>query len=90
MFAPSVDWQVSDRTLVNLNMYYQKDPSAGIYNTVPANGSLYRTEHGRLDTDFYAGDENWNSYEREVMMLGYKINHEFNDNWMLIRKILIT
>ncbi|MEW5057765.1 MAG: TonB-dependent siderophore receptor [Cycloclasticus sp.] len=84
VFAPSVDWQVSDRTLVNLNIYYQKDPSAGIYNTVPANGSLYRTEHGRLDTDFYAGDKNWSSYEREVMMLGYKINHEFNDNWTFL------
>lgn len=84
VLAPSIDWQLTDRTLINVNMYYQKDPSAGIYNTVPANGSLYRTAHGKLPTDFYAGDANWNTYERDVLLLGYKVNHEFNDSWTFL------
>ena len=84
VFAPSIDWQVSDRTLINFNMYYQDDPSAGIYNTVPALGSVYRSANGKIPTDFYAGDANWNTYDREVLLLGYKINHEFNDDWTFL------
>ncbi|MCG8382951.1 MAG: TonB-dependent siderophore receptor [Gammaproteobacteria bacterium] len=86
VFAPSVDWQVSDKTLVNLNLYYQKDPSAGVYNTVPAAGSVFDTPYGRLDTDFYAGDANWNTYDRTVTMPGYKVNHEFESGWTLLHQ----
>lgn len=81
VFAPSLDWQVSDKTLVNFNVYYQNDPSAGIYTTVPASGSVTDNPHGDLDPSTFTGDENWNTYEREVLMVGYKINHEFNANW---------
>ncbi|OUR72526.1 ligand-gated channel protein [Methylophaga sp. 41_12_T18] len=84
VFAPSVDWQLTDRTLINFNIYYQDDPSAGIYNTVPALGSVYKSSHGKLPTDFYAGDANWNTYERKVLLVGYKINHEFNDDWTFL------
>ena len=33
---------------------------------------------------FYAGDANWNTYERDVALYGYKVNHNFNDNWSLL------
>ncbi|MBL4827406.1 MAG: TonB-dependent siderophore receptor [Spongiibacteraceae bacterium] len=85
VFAPSLDWQVSDQTLINFNLYYQNDPSAGIYNTIPAKGSLFKNPHGEMPVDIYAGDANWNTYEREVALVGYKINHEFTDNWTFLQ-----
>ncbi|MCJ8351280.1 TonB-dependent receptor plug domain-containing protein [Moritella sp.] len=81
VLAPSLDWQLSDKTLVNFNVYYQNDPSAGIYTSVPGAGSVLSNPNGKLDPSTFTGDENWNTYEREVLMLGYKINHEFNNNW---------
>ncbi|KXO09048.1 Ferrichrome-iron receptor [Moritella sp. JT01] len=84
VFAPSLDWQVSDKTLVNFNVYYQNDPSAGIYTSVPGAGSVLSNPNGKLDSSTFTGDENWNTYEREVLMLGYKINHEFNNNWAFL------
>ncbi|QUM84793.1 TonB-dependent siderophore receptor [Moritella sp. 28] len=84
VFAPSLDWQVSDKTLVNLNVYYQNDPSAGIYTSVPGAGSVLSNPNGQLDSSTFTGDENWNTYEREVLMLGYKINHEFNNRWAFL------
>jgi len=84
VFAPSVDWQVSDKTLINFNAYYQNDPSAGIYTSVPGAGSVLPNPNGKLDSSTFTGDENWNTYEREVLMLGYKINHEFNNNWAFL------
>lgn len=87
VFASSIDWQVSKKTLVNFNLFYQNDPSMGIYNAVPATGSVYKTPYGRLDSDFYAGDANWNTYDRNVAMVGYKINHEFSKDWTLLHQV---
>lgn len=87
VFAPSIDWRIGANTLLNFNLYYQKDPSAGIYNTVPAAGSLYRTPHGKLDTDFYAGDANWNTYEREVLLPGFKLHHDFGKGWTFLHQM---
>ncbi|CAH1530119.1 Ferrichrome-iron receptor [Vibrio harveyi] len=85
LIAPSFDWQVTDNTLVNVNVYYQNDPSAGIYTTVPAAGSVLDNPLGSLSPDTYLGDKNWNTYEREVLMIGYKILHDFNNNWQFLQ-----
>ena len=84
MLAPSLDWQVTDATLVNFNLYYQKDPDMGIYTTLPASGLFLRNSNGKLDPDTYSGDANWNTFDREVLMPGYKISHQFNDNWSFL------
>ncbi|HHP0461224.1 TPA: TonB-dependent siderophore receptor [Vibrio harveyi] len=85
LIAPSFDWQATDNTLVNVNVYYQNDPSAGIYTTVPAVGSVLDNPLGSLSPDTYLGDKNWNTYEREVLMIGYKILHDFNNNWQFLQ-----
>ncbi|HDM8164359.1 TPA: TonB-dependent siderophore receptor [Vibrio harveyi] len=85
LIAPSFDWQATDKTLVNVNVYYQNDPSAGIYTTVPAAGSVLDNPLGSLSPDTYLGDRNWNTYEREVLMIGYKILHDFNNNWQFLQ-----
>ncbi|MEH6492703.1 TonB-dependent siderophore receptor [Halopseudomonas sp.] len=85
MLAPSVDWQMTDDTLINLNAYYQKDPDMGIYTTLPAQGLFQDNINGRLDEDAYSGDADWNTYEREVLMLGYKIDHQISDNWSFLQ-----
>ncbi|EKO3805739.1 TonB-dependent siderophore receptor [Vibrio harveyi] len=85
LIAPSFDWQATDNTLVNVNVYYQNDPSAGIYTTVPAAGSVLDNPLGSLSPNTYLGDKNWNTYEREVLMIGYKILHDFNNNWQFLQ-----
>ncbi|WP_261843481.1 TonB-dependent siderophore receptor [Aliamphritea ceti] len=84
LIAGSVDWQLTDQTLLNFNLYTQKDPAAGIYNTVPAAGSVFSNPNGELPTTSFAGDANWNVYDRDVTLLGYKLSHAFNDNWTFL------
>ncbi|GAB1620267.1 TonB-dependent siderophore receptor [Agarivorans albus] len=84
LIAPSIDWHVSDKTLVNLNAYYQNDPHAGIYTTMPAYGTVLDNPNGKLSKNLFTGDENWNKFEREFGLYGFKINHEFNSNWTLL------
>lgn len=90
VLAPSLDWHLSDRTLLNFNLFYQKDPKAGIYNTVPAAGSVFGTQFGRLGTDAYAGDANWNTYRREVILPGYRLNHDFGNGWSFLHQLRYT
>ena len=35
VFAPSIDWNISDKTLLNVNLYYQNDPEAGNNTSIP-------------------------------------------------------
>ncbi len=45
---------------------------------------MYKRQ-GSLSPDTYLGDKNWNTYEREVLMVGYKILHDFNNNWQFLQ-----
>ncbi|MEH8152299.1 TonB-dependent siderophore receptor [Aeromonas caviae] len=87
VFAPSLDWQLGEQTLLNLNLYYQKDPEAGIYTTVPASGSVKSNPLGQLGSDTFLGDENWNEYNREVTLVGYKLSHDFNASWQVLQNV---
>lgn len=84
LIAPSLDWQVTDRTLINFNLYYQKDPAMGINSSMPLEVLK------RHSPSVSMGDENWSTFERDVLMLGYKINHEFNDNWAFLHNARYT
>ena len=84
LIAPSVDWQATDSTLVNFNLYYQKDPSMGINSAMPLD--VLKVS----DPSVSMGDKNWNTLEREVLMVGYKINHDFNDKWTFLQNARYT
>ncbi|WBA12641.1 TonB-dependent siderophore receptor [Salinivibrio kushneri] len=88
--APSLDWRVSPDTLVNVNLYYQADPAAGIYTSLPANGSVLHSDQGSLSSDSFSGDNNWNTYDREFLMLGYKVQHQLSSNWSLLHSARYT
>ncbi|GAB3487193.1 TonB-dependent siderophore receptor [Marinomonas epiphytica] len=90
LFAPSVDINLSKNTLLNLNMYYQKDPSAGIYSALPSKGTVYNNANGQLEPDTYLGDVNWDTYEREFLLLGYKLDHQINGNWSFLQNTRFT
>ena len=84
MIAPSLDWQLSDRTLINFNLYYQNDPSMGTNSAMPL--EVLKAS----DPSVSMGDKNWSTFEREVLMLGYKINHQINDDWTFLQNARYT
>lgn len=90
LFAPSLDINLSDDTTLNINMYYQHDPEMGINSTLPSKGTVYSNVNGQLSSDAYAGDINWEGYDREVLLVGYKLNHNFNDTWSFLQNARTT
>ncbi|WP_136483114.1 TonB-dependent siderophore receptor [Vibrio sp. H11] len=90
VIAPSLDWQITDDTLLNLNLYYQKDPDMGMNSALPASGTVTGNPYGSTSPSTSAGDRNWSKFEREFWMLGYKIQHDFNAEWSLLQSLRYT
>jgi iron complex outermembrane receptor protein len=90
VIAPSLDWQVTDDTLINFNLYYQNDPEMGMNSSLPASGMIYSNANGSTSSSTFAGDTNWSSFEREVLMLGYKVDHKFSDSWSFLQNARYT
>lgn len=84
LIAPSVDWQATENTLINFNLYYQKDPSMGINSSMPLDVLNVS------DPSVSMGDKNWSKFERDVLMVGYKINHDINSNWTFLQSARYT
>lgn len=88
--APSVTFALGERSSLNLNLYYQKDPDLIPSTPLPAAGTLYGASYGRLDADAYAGDKNWQGMDREVTMLGYKFSHDFANGLTFLQNFRYT
>jgi len=90
MIAPSIDWKISDDTMLNLNMYYQQDPKMGVYSSLTSKGTVYNSINGKLPSDAYSGDTNWETYDRDVLLLGYKLDRNINNTWRFLQNARFT
>jgi iron complex outermembrane receptor protein len=81
--SPSVAFRISDDTTLTVLTSYQHDPWVGLYNLVPARGSVQSNPNGQLPRSFYTGDPSFNTNEREQYSAGYLFEHELNDSWVL-------
>jgi iron complex outermembrane receptor protein len=88
--APSITWQLSPNTELNINLYYQNDPKMIPSTPLPALGTLYPADYGLLGSGAYAGDKNWGGFEREVSMLSFKLNHQLSQDVQLFQNFRFT
>ncbi|WP_300271844.1 TonB-dependent siderophore receptor [Halomonas sp.] len=77
--APSLAFDLGDDTSLTLMAYLQKDPKGGYYGGLPAEGTLYDRNGKRISNNFYDGEKEYETFDREQAMLGYQLEHRFND-----------
>src|SRR5262249_45457536 len=87
LFAPSLSWRPTERTTLTLLTYLQQDPHLGLYNFVPAEGSVLPNVNGRIPVNFYAGDPNFNTISRNQAAFGYLFEHQFSDDLIVRQKV---
>ncbi|WP_298941076.1 TonB-dependent siderophore receptor [uncultured Psychromonas sp.] len=90
LLAPSITWDITEKTSLNVNVYYHNDPDMGMNSSIPSSGSVFSNVNGTTNASTFVGDENWSTFEREVLMLGYKFSHDFNDNWTFLQNARYT
>ncbi len=82
VMAPALTWRPSARTsLTILSTYQDDDFEGGFVNRVPAFGTIFDNPGGKIPDDFFQGDPNFNSWDRELISVGYQFEHRFNNTW---------
>jgi iron complex outermembrane recepter protein len=87
LFAPSLTWRPTERTTLTLLTYLQQDPHLGLFNFVPAQGSVLANQNGKIPVNFFAGDPNYNTLNREQAAIGYLFEHQFSDDFLVRQKV---
>ncbi|WAC19095.1 TonB-dependent siderophore receptor [Luteolibacter sp. SL250] len=78
--APSLTWDITDRTSLTILTQYQKDEGGATFQFLPTVGTLTRGPFGYLDNSTFLGEPDWNVYDREQFAIGYQFQHQFNDH----------
>lgn len=80
--SPSLLWEPSAQTSLNVQFVYQKDDgTGGNIKYVPAVGTLFPNPNGKIPRTLFTGDPNFEKWDRELLSIGYVFDHAFNDSW---------
>lgn len=77
-FAPSLTWDISERTALTLLASAQKDVGVPTTGFFPMQGTL-QTQNGRIDRRTNLGDPTADYLNRKQYSLGYELVHELGD-----------
>lgn len=78
---PSLALNLSDDTFMTLYAYLQDDPNGGYHGRLPASGTVHKRDGRRISSSFFEGDPALDEFTRTQQMLGYELEHRFNDTW---------
>jgi iron complex outermembrane receptor protein len=81
--APSLTWRPDASTSLTVYARYLRDPDAGAFGYVPAQGSLLHNPNGRISRSFFDGEPGFNRNSRTQAAVGYELDHSFDDGWRL-------
>jgi len=80
--APTLSWQISDRTDLTLSAEYFYRPSVASQVGLPVEGSILPNPNGEIPRELNVsgpfGEENFTIYR-----VGYTFDHRFTENWSL-------
>jgi iron complex outermembrane receptor protein len=79
--APAFTWRPSDATSLTVLTSFQKDRNVLGYYALPRVGTLVRSPYGRLPTDLFVGDPDYDKYDVEQWSVGYQLEHQFDETW---------
>ncbi|MFC3125596.1 TonB-dependent siderophore receptor [Pseudoroseomonas globiformis] len=79
--APAITWRPDDNTSFTVLASFQDDPEAGFYNFVPASGTVLFNPNGRLGSNLFVGDPNYQKESKRQATIGYQLEHRFDEVW---------
>ena len=84
---PQVDFNLADDTSLLLQAYVQRDPEGGFHGSVPYDISVDGGRFGRtVDDEWVDAARNYETFDRDINMFSFQLDHEVNDNVTLTSK----
>lgn len=77
--APSVTIKPTRDTTFTLYGSYQRDPAGGLFNSLPANGTVGFNANGRIAPSTYLGNPDKDYFRRTQFSLGYEFEQKINE-----------
>lgn len=78
--APSLTWDIGDRTSITLLTSYQKSRYVPVRG-LPAEGTILSNPNGNIPFSRFVGVPGVDKYETEISLFGYEFSHIFNDTF---------
>ncbi|HAZ98711.1 MAG TPA: TonB-dependent siderophore receptor, partial [Halomonas sp.] len=77
--APRLTWDMTDATSLTVEAYLQDEPEGGYHSGVPYEGAVIARNGRQISNNFFDGEADYDAYKRTQRMLGYTLEHRFND-----------
>ncbi|MEX0603237.1 MAG: TonB-dependent siderophore receptor [Marinobacter sp.] len=85
--APSLTWDMTDDTSLRLLAYLQRDPEGGYHSGLPYDGTVESRNGRKIDNTFFEGEPDYDLFRRDMTMVGYDLDHRFNNTWSARQKV---
>ncbi len=79
--APSLTWDMTDRTSLTLLASFQKDDAFPANPFKLAYGTVQNTPFGKVEPSTNYSEPNYDTNERTQSAIGYALSHQINDTW---------
>lgn len=79
--APALTWNIDDNTSLTVLAQVQHERLGSVFQYLPYEGTVKTNPLGRYDTDLFAGEPDFDHFDRDQESIGYTFDHVFNDVW---------
>ncbi|WP_158409460.1 TonB-dependent siderophore receptor [Gloeocapsa sp. PCC 73106] len=90
--ASSISWQISKKSQVTFETEYANEKTSSLAPELPAAGTVISNPNedllGQLDIRTNLGEPSLARSENGVVRVGYRFQHQFNENWSLNNEFL--
>lgn len=83
MLAPSLTWMPNEQLTLTFYGHFQKDNDVPEAQGLPAVGTVFASQQGRIKRSTFIGEPGLNSYDRDQFSIGYEASYVLNDIWTL-------
>lgn len=84
---PSLTWRITDQTRLDLMAYLHRDPEGGSHSGLPYDGTVVPHYGQKISNTFYEGEDDYDKYDRRENMVGYNVEHLFDNGWSVRQKL---
>lgn len=83
LLAPSLTWRFSDDASLTVYGEYQYDRSKNTNAFLGLEGTLYPAPNGRIPSDLFIGEPDWDRYGGTRYRFGYTVEAAISEGWQL-------
>ncbi len=79
--APALTWNIDEDTSLTILTQVQHERLGSVFQYLPYEGTVKSNPLGRYKSSLFAGEPDFDHFNRDQESIGYSFDHAFNDVW---------